>query len=47
MMAILQDRIQIGKAVNATVISVGSAPQGMRNSIRESPGSSLSIQMEV
>jgi glutathione-independent formaldehyde dehydrogenase len=39
MMAILHDRIQIAKAVNATAISLQDAPRGMRNSMPAPPRS--------
>ena len=37
MTAILNDRAQIAKAVNATVISLDEAPQGYRTSTKGSP----------
>jgi glutathione-independent formaldehyde dehydrogenase len=39
MMAILHDRIQIAKAVNATAISLQDAPRGTRNLMPASPRS--------
>ena len=44
MQAILHDKIQIAKAVNATVISLDDAPKATRTSTRAPPRSSSSTR---